>query len=85
VVTYQYDIAGRRTSMAWPDGQSVSYDWYGGPDMLTEDINGSYHLNLTSYRYDELGRITRAGRSNGTYTDYAFDARSALVTEVGLR
>ena len=85
-VGYEYDVAGRRTKMTWPDGKYVTYDWYGGPDMLTQDIGGGYSANLTSYVYDELGRITRAGRSNGTYTDYAFDDRSALeslVTNLG--
>jgi RHS repeat-associated protein len=77
-VTYQYDLAGRRTRMEWPDGEAAVYNWYGGPDLITISIAGSYSQTLATYVYDNLGRVTTSGRSNGSSTTYSYGAVSAL-------
>jgi YD repeat-containing protein len=77
-VTYQYDLAGRRTRMEWPDGEAAVYNWYGGPDLITISIAGSYNQTLATYIYDNLGRVTLSGRSNGSSTTYSYGAVSAL-------
>ena len=77
-VEYEYDLAGRRTRMEWPDGQAATYNWYGGPDLITIGVAGTNTFTLATYVYDNLGRVTVSSRSNGASTTYAYDDRSAL-------
>ena len=76
-VSYQYDAAGRRTRMTWPDGFYVTfgYDALGRVTGMWE--NGS--ALIASFAYDDQGRRTQLSRGNGTTTSYAYDALGRLT------
>lgn len=78
---YQYDLAGNRTKMTWPDGFYVNYDYYltGGMAHVRENgaVLGSAGT-LASYYYDNFGRRTHLDRWNSTGTGYSYDAASRL-------
>ncbi|QMW22469.1 RHS repeat-associated core domain-containing protein [Sandaracinobacteroides saxicola] len=76
-VSYQYDLAGRRTRMTWPDGFFVTYEYLitGEPVFIRE--NGS--SVLASYNYNSLGRRTWLLRGNGVNTSYIDDGASRLT------
>jgi RHS repeat-associated protein len=81
LVTYGYDIAGRRTSIAYPGGGlTVNYDYFVTGELTTIRENGATSGVgvLGSYAYDDLGRRTTLTRGNGAITNYAFDAVSRL-------
>ncbi len=68
----QYDLAGRRTRLTWPDTTYVSYehDLYGG---LTA-IRNSGGSTLVSYGYNDLGQITSISRAAGGSTSQGYDS-----------
>ncbi|MHA7602601.1 DUF6531 domain-containing protein, partial [Alicycliphilus sp. T452] len=75
-LSYQYDAAGNRTRLTWPDAFYVSttYDALNRPTALKE--NGS--ANLASYAYDDLSRRTTVTLGNGTSTSYGYDTQANL-------
>ncbi len=76
-MTSGYDGAGRRTSLQWPDGFQVAYDY----DTLGEMVDlkdGS--TTLATFAYDDLGRRTGEGRANNISTAYGYDGISNLVS-----
>jgi YD repeat-containing protein len=77
-VRSQYDHAGRRTRLTWPDGFFVTYEHRVTGEMSTIRENGG--AVLASFGYDELGRRTGIARGNGTVTSYAYDAASRLAS-----
>jgi len=77
-MTSQYDIGGRRTQLAWPDGFYVNYDYDVLGEMLDARENGS--LTLASFSYDNLGRRAGVTRYNGVSTSYGFDVNSDLTS-----
>ena len=70
--TMQYDLAGRRTRLAWPDGFYVTYDYLVTGEMTAIRENGS--ALLASYSYDDLGRRLGASFGNGTSRSYGYDS-----------
>ena len=81
-VSYQYDAAGRRTRMTWPDSVYVTYDWDPASQLTAIRENGASSGVgvLATYAYDDLGRRTSLTRGNGTVTTYAFDNISELTS-----
>lgn len=80
--TYQYDLAGRRTRMIWPDSFFVTYD-YDLTDAVTairENGAPSGIGVLATYAYDDLGRRTSVTRGNSATTSYGYDAASRLTS-----
>jgi RHS repeat-associated protein len=77
-VRSQYDHAGRRTRLTWPDGFFVTYEYRATGEMAAIRENGG--AVLASFGYDELGRRTGIARGNGTVTSYGYDAASRLKT-----
>lgn len=75
-MTYQYDLAGRRTRVTWPDAFYVTYDYLTTGEATSVRENGG--TALATYAYDNLGRRTGLTRSNGTSTSYAYDPVSRL-------
>ena len=77
-LTSTYDLAGRRTSLTWPDSVSVTYvrDPYGA----ITDIRLNNTTSLSAYAYDNLGRLTGITRGNGASTTYGYDAVSRLTS-----
>ncbi len=76
-IGYQYDPAGNRTRITWPDSFYVttSYDVLNRPVSIKE--NGSVNL-VTSYLYDDMSRRTVVTLGNGTTTSYSYGAQGAL-------
>jgi RHS repeat-associated protein len=77
-VRSQYDHAGRRTRLTWPDGFFVTYEHRVTGEMAAIRENGG--AVLASFGYDELGRRTSIARGNGTVTSYGYDAASRLAS-----
>jgi RHS repeat-associated protein len=79
---YQYDIAGRRTRLTWPEADNfyVTYDYDTVGNMLAIRERGAASGIgvLATYSYDNLGRRTSLLRGNGTVTNYEFDGVSRL-------
>jgi RHS repeat-associated protein len=80
-LSYQYDAAGNRTRMTWPDGMYVtySYDYANLPLTIAENGATSGVGVLAAFTYDNLGRRTRVAYGNGTARNYAYDAISRLA------
>ena len=76
-VSYEYDSAGRRSRMTWPDGVYVTYS-YDDVGALTHVMeNGA--VVLATYSYDGLGRRSRLLHGNGIHIDYSYNAISELT------
>jgi|CXWL01.1.fsa_nt_gi RHS repeat-associated protein len=80
VLGYQYDLAGRRTRVTWPDGFYALYDVdvTGAVTAIRENGAASGVGVLASYAYDDYGRRTSVARGNGVATAYAYDGASLL-------
>jgi RHS repeat-associated protein len=81
-VSYQYDAAGRRTRMTWPDAFYVTYDYlYTGEITVIRENGATSGVGvLATYAYDNLGRRTTLTRGNGTVTTYGVDNVSRLTS-----
>ncbi len=76
-LAYQYDKAGNRTRMTWPDTGfyvTTAYDKLNRPTVIKQQGT----TNLASYDYDDLSRRTTVTLGNGTSTSYGYDARAGL-------
>jgi RHS repeat-associated protein len=75
----QFDLAGRRTRLTWPDTFYVSYTWDldGAMRSITQ---GAAATPITAYTYDNLGQRTGITRGNGVSTSYVRDNASYLTT-----
>jgi RHS repeat-associated protein len=79
-LSYQYDLAGRRTRVTWWDGVYVDYD-----RLVTGEAN-KIRLNgattgadvLATYGYNDLGLPTSLIRGNGATTSWSYDPVSRL-------
>lgn len=71
-MTSQYDLAGRRTRLTWPDGYYAAYDYdlYGALTAVRENGATSGAGVLATYAYDNRGRRTSAARGNGVSTTW---------------
>jgi RHS repeat-associated protein len=79
--TSEYDAAGRRIRLNWPDGFYVSYD-HDATGMMTA-IRENGVAVLASFEYDDLGRRSKLSRANGVITNYGYNTGSQL-TSLGL-
>lgn len=77
IVTSNYDLAGRRTQLTWPDGFYVNYDYNTAGDMTAIRENGAT-WQLAAWNYDNLGRRTQMSRANGASTVWAYNAAGQL-------
>ena len=76
-LSYQYDAAGNRTRLTWPDTAffvTTSYDALNRPTTLKELDTTS----LASYAYDDLSRRIMVTLGNGTSTTTGYDAQASL-------
>jgi len=75
--SYQYDLAGRRTQMTYPDGYYLNYDYLTTGDVSKIRANGATTgINvLATYGYDALGNRSSLTLGNGVVTSYAYDSR----------
>jgi RHS repeat-associated protein len=79
-VASEWDLAGRRTKLTWPDSFYVTYDHLvtGETTHIRENGATSGIGVLATFAYDNLGRRTSLTRGNGTVTGYSHDALSRL-------
>ena len=79
-LAYQYDPAGNRTRLTWPETSfyvTTTYDALNRPTALKE--LGT--TNLATYAYDDLSRRTTVTRGNAsTTTSYGYTTQSALAS-----
>ncbi len=76
-VSYEYDPAGNRTRLTYPDGSYITYSY----DALNrlDQIKDTSGLAIADYSYDSLGRRTLLELQNGTQTTYQYDRSSRLT------
>ena len=80
-LAYQYDPAGNRTRITWPEATpfyvDTTYDALNRPAAIKE--LGS--TNLATYAYDDISRRTTVTLDNAsTTTSYTYTTQSALAT-----
>lgn len=64
--SYQYDLAGNRTRMTWPDAYYATYAYdLSGAVSVVGEAGGA----LATYAYDDLGRRVGIARANGVNTN----------------
>jgi RHS repeat-associated protein len=81
-VSYQYDAAGRRSSLTYPDGFYVTYDYYASGELNHIYENGS--TTLATYRYDNLGRrssLERGPSAGVANTSYSYSGLSSTLVQ----
>jgi RHS repeat-associated protein len=80
-ISSQYDAAGNRTRLTYPDSNYVDYSY----DYLnrTYQVKESGSTVLAQYAYDDLGRTTGISRANSTSTSasYGGSSRSWSLTQ----
>ncbi|WP_428153828.1 RHS repeat domain-containing protein [Brevundimonas sp.] len=77
---YGYDLASRRTSIQWPDGFWVAYDYNLANDLTSIRENGATNWQLANWSYDNLGRKIWQGSANGAVTTWGYDGASRLTS-----
>jgi RHS repeat-associated protein len=80
-VNYQWDLAGRRTRITWPDGvcAQYAYNLANAVTQISAEGGSCTTTTLATYAYDNLGRRTGVTRNNGTSEAAAFDGASRLT------
>jgi RHS repeat-associated protein len=82
-VASEWDIAGRRTRLTYPDsGLFVNYDYLvtGETTRIRENGATSGVGALATYGYDDLGRRTSLTFGNGVVQSFSYDAVSRLAS-----
>ena len=79
---YQYDLAGNRTRVTWPDGFYAGYVYDAMNRMTAANENGATSGAglLATIAYDDLSRRTSLGRGNGASTSYGYDTADRVVS-----
>lgn len=70
-MSYQYDEAGNRTQIEWPDDFAVNYAYDLYSEVTDVEVQGTTPTLLATYSYDNLGRrasVTRPALPNTNYT-----------------
>ena len=75
-VQYQYDAAGNRTRITWPDGYFVDYDYDELDRLIVANENGT--TPLATYGYDDLSRRKSKLFHNNRETTYGYAANDNL-------
>ncbi|MDR6624334.1 RHS repeat-associated core domain-containing protein [Caulobacter segnis] len=76
----EYDAAGRRTKLTWPDSFFVTYD-YDNAGALRAILRAGSDT-LVSFTYDALGRRASLTRGNGATTNYGYDPSNLLLSSL---
>lgn len=77
VLHYDYDPAGNRTHITYPDTSKVVDYVYNANDWLTSVTDPM--TGTTTYQYDDVGLPTHVAYPNGTWADYIYDADDRLT------
>ncbi|MBU0677673.1 MAG: hypothetical protein KJ626_06120 [Verrucomicrobia bacterium] len=74
-VSNQYNLAGRRTQITYPDGKTEQFG-YDGNRRLTNVLASAFGLSTVTYGYDSRNNLTGANLPGGLTAAYAYDAMS---------
>ena len=80
---FEYDSWGRTTSITYPDGETVSYDYDRGGQLFR-----MYNAQLTMYNYldsvlyDKFGAVTSRKYGNGLKMQYAYHPQNHRLTAI---
>jgi RHS repeat-associated protein len=79
-MSYEYDLAGRRTKLTWPDGFFVNYDHLTTGEVTKIRENGATTGVgvLATYAYDNLGNRASVTFGSGASQAFGHDAVSRL-------
>lgn len=82
LTSYQYDAAGRRTSITYPAVSGVSNLTVNYNYLTTGEVSSIKDgaTSLATYSYDALGNRTSVAFGNGTSQNYSYDPVSRLTT-----
>jgi len=80
-VTYGYNDDGERTTLGYPDGSFISYE-YEAHGWLSRILAQGNEPPLASYNYDSVGNATQIPRENTIVTLKAFDDENHLISIV---
>ncbi|QBG48239.1 hypothetical protein EGM51_12865 [Verrucomicrobia bacterium S94] len=80
VVENQYDLNGNRTSIVYPGGLSVSYNY--GADNRLESVATTYSNNteIISFGYDTANRLTGILYPSGVNSSFGYDAENHMIS-----
>lgn len=76
VLEFEHDLNGRRTTLHYPDGNHIDYE-YDNLDRLIR-IKDASGAAIIDYGYDSLSRYKTLDHANGTSTDFTFDLINRL-------
>ncbi|MBX3476304.1 MAG: RHS repeat-associated core domain-containing protein [Brevundimonas sp.] len=76
VMTMQYDLAGRRTHLFYPDAFEIRYSY--DLDDALRLVTQAGVSTIAGFTYDDLGRRTALTRGNGVTTTYGYDGASRM-------
>jgi YD repeat-containing protein len=85
VMSWQYDLAGRRTRLTHNDGSyHVDYDHLVTGEVWRVRENGATSGVgvIATYGYDVRGRRASLTRGNGTVAGYQYDPASSLLSQI---
>jgi RHS repeat-associated protein len=79
-LSYQYDLAGNRTQLTYPDGHYLNYDRLVTGEVTAIRLNGATSGVgvIGSYAYGALGNRSSVTFGDGSSTSYGYDAVSRL-------
>ena len=78
-LTYTYNDLNHVTSIASPDGKSVSYTYSGCCPRLVESVTDRAG-RTTSFVYDELKRLIESTNPENGITTHTYDANGNLLS-----
>jgi len=78
-VTYSYNDDGERTTLGYPDGSFVKYE-YEAPGWLSRILAGGSEPPLATYEYDAVGNPTQMPRDNTIVTEKTFDDEDRITS-----
>ncbi len=76
-VSYEYDAAGNRRLMSYPDGYALKYE-YDTSNRLAR-ISDTSNALIASYIYDAAGRLTGKTLGNSISTTYSYNNLNKLT------
>ena len=78
VVAYEYDAAGNRAKLVYPDNTFITYG-FDDLNRLTNIWRGGTS-RVARFAYDALGRRTQLALDNGTRAQYTYDWGNSLTS-----
>ncbi|MBI2908789.1 MAG: DUF2380 domain-containing protein, partial [Chloroflexi bacterium] len=79
VVSYQYDAAGNRTRITYPDGKTVDYAYDDANRLSTVT---DWLTKVTTYGYDDAGRLTSTAYPTGVTEIRSYNNADQLASIV---